>query len=331
VVGKSCLPAGKKRSADRRQVRIAQVVLPRLSIICPVCNEQATVPIFFERIKPVLGQLSERYRCELVFTNNASTDSTVDQIRAIAKEHPNVYLITISKNVGYQASLDCGLRTAKGDVFVFIDVDCEDPPEMILDFVKWFEDGYDIVYGERIDRAEPRLIMWGRKVFYRVLKLLADDDVILDMAEFSLLAGHVREAIVRDHSSYPFIRASIGRVGFNRKGLPYKRHRRAAGVTHFRFLGMVYFAIAGILSSSTLFLRLPIYLLPFWLLAVTGLALLRIHTLNPWLDAAILFLILAYFGSAVSFIAIYVGRTYKNSLGRPNFIIDQKRSILQTD
>jgi glycosyltransferase involved in cell wall biosynthesis len=306
-------------------------VIPRLSIICPVCNEQATVPIFFERIKPVLDKLSERYKCELVFTNNASSDGTVDQIKAIAKDNPNVYLITISKNVGYQASLECGLRNAKGDVFVFIDVDCEDPPEMILDFVHWFEEGYDIVYGERVDRAEPRHIMLARKVFYRVLKMLADDDVILDMAEFSLLAGHVRDAIAKDHTSFPFIRASIGRVGFNRKGLPYKRHKRAAGVTHFRLLGMAHFAIAGILSSSTLFLRLPIYLLPFWLLAVTALALLRVYSGNPWLDAGILFLVLAYFGAAVSFIAIYVGRTYKNSLGRPNFVIDQKRSILQMD
>lgn len=306
-------------------------MLPKLSIICPVYNEQATVPIFFERMKPVLEQLSARYRCELVFTNNASTDDTEEQIKAIAKDNPNVYLISISKNVGYQASLECGLRTAKGDVFVFIDVDCEDPPEMILDFVHWFEEGYDIVYGERIDRTEPKLIMWGRKVFYRVMKMLADDDVVLDMAEFSLLAGHVREAIARDHTSFPFIRASIGRVGFNRKGLPYKRHKRVAGATHFHLLGMAYFAFAGILSSSTLFLRLPLFLLPFWLLAVTALALLRVQTANPWLDAAILFLILAYFGAAISFIAIYVGRTYKNSLGRPNFVIDQKRSILQSD
>jgi glycosyltransferase involved in cell wall biosynthesis len=306
-------------------------VLPRLSIISPVCNEQDTIPIFFERMKPVLDKLSERYRCDLVFTNNASTDGTVEQIKTIIKDNPNVYLITISKNVGYQASLECGLRNARGDALVFIDVDCEDPPEMILDFVHWYEQGYDVVYGERIDRTEPRPIMLARKFFYRVMKLLADDEVILDMAEFSLMAGHVREAIAKDHTSFPFIRASIGRVGFKRKNLPYKRHKRAAGVTHFRLRGMADFAISGILASSTLFLRLPIYLLPFWLITVTCLALLRTYTGNPYLDAGILFLILAYFGSAISFIAIYVGRTYKNSLGRPNFVIDKQSSILQEE
>jgi len=306
-------------------------VLPRLSIISPVCNEQDTIPIFFERMKPVMEKLSEKYRCELVFTNNASTDGTVDQIKAIAKDNPNVYLITISKNVGYQASLECGLRNAKGDALVFIDVDCEDPPEIILDFVHWYEQGYDVVYGERIDRTEPKPIMLARKFFYRVMKLLADDEVILDMAEFSLMGGHVRDAIAKDHTSFPFIRASIGRVGFKRKNLPYKRHKRAAGVTHFRLRGMADFAISGILASSTLFLRLPIYLLPFWLLTVTALELVRIYTGNVWLEAAILFFILAYFGSAISFMAIYVGRTYKNSLGRPNFVIDKQGSILQDD
>jgi len=304
---------------------------PKLTIICPVCNEQATVPIFFQRIKPVMLQLSQKYDCSLLFTNNASTDETPAQIRKIASENANVFMITISKNVGYQASLECGLRNAKGDVFVFIDVDCEDPPEMILDFVKFYEEGYDIVYGERVDRDEPRLIMWGRKVFYRVLKALADEEVILDMAEFSLLAGHVRDSIVQDHTSFPFIRASIGRVGFNRKGIAYKRNKRVGGETHFRFLGMAHFAIAGILSSSTLFLRLPLYVLPFWLLAITALAVMRAYQNynSAWLEAAIIFLVCSYFGVAVSFLSLYVGRTYKNSLGRPNFVIDEKNSLLQ--
>lgn len=301
----------------------------RLSIICPVCNEQATVPIFYERIKPVLEKLNERYQCSLIFTNNASTDDTLDILKRIRSENTNVYYLTISKNVGYQASLECGLRNAVGDVFVFIDVDCEDPPEMILEFVDWYEKGFDIVYGERVDRDEPRHIMLGRKLFYRVLKALADDEVILDMAEFSLMAGHVRDAVVLDKTSFPFIRASIGRVGFKRKNLPYKRHRRVGGETHFRILGMAHFAIAGILSSSTLFLRLPIYTFPFWLLAVTLCLVLKLATGNAWWEVPEILLICAYFGATVSFISIYVGRTYKNSLGRPNFIIDLKNSIVQ--
>lgn len=300
-----------------------------LTIICPVFNEEGIVSIFFQRFKDVREKLSDKYNVELLFTNNASTDGTLAEILKIREEHPFVYVITISKNVGLQASLECGLRNARGDLFGFIDVDCEDPPEMIADFVKFYEEGYDIVYGERADRDEPKIVMLGRKLFYRVLKVVADEDVILDMAEFSLMTKEVRDAIVKDSSSYPFIRASIGRVGFKRKGIRYKRHKRVAGQTHFRLFGMAHFAIAGILSSSTLFLRLPIYTFVFWLTAVMAAAIARVYVDSRWIDVLLIFLFASYFGVAISFMAIYVGRTYKNSLGRSNFIISEKGTFLQ--
>ncbi len=300
-----------------------------LTIICPVFNEQDIIPIFFERVKGVRDKLSDKYEVELLFTNNSSTDQTLPQILKIRDENPFVYVITISKNVGLQASLECGLRSAKGDLFVFIDVDCEDPPEMIADFVKIYEEGYDIVYGERADRDEPKLIMLGRKLFYRVLKAVADEEVILDMAEFSLITQEVRNAIVEDSSSFPFIRASIGRVGFKRKGIRYKRQKRIAGQTHFRLLGMAHFAIAGILSSSTLFLRLPIYSFFFWLLCVMAVAITRVYVDSRWIDVLLVLLFASYFGAAISFMAIYIGRTYKNSLGRPNFIISENGTFMQ--
>lgn len=302
-----------------------------LTVICPVFNEMVSVPIFTERLKAVREQLSDRYNVDLLFTNNASTDSTLQEILKLREENPFIHVITLSRNVGYQASLECGLRMAVGDLFLFIDVDCEDPPEMILDFINLYEQGNcDIVYGERVDRHEPVFVMWGRKLFYRVLKLVADDEVILDMAEFSLMTEEVRDAIVRDSSSFPFIRASIGRVGFRRLGIPYKRHKRVAGHTNFNGFSLIYFAIAGILSSSTLFLRLPIQTLIWWLLAVSGLAIARVYVDSRWIDAALIILFATYLGSAVAFIAIYTGRTYKNSLNRPNFIISKRDSYLQS-
>lgn len=302
-----------------------------LTVICPVFNEMASVPIFTERLKAVREQLSDRYDVDLLFTNNASTDNTLNEILKLRGENPFVHVVTLSRNVGYQASLECGLRTARGDLFIFIDVDCEDPPEMILDFVKLHERGnYDIVYGERVDRHEPVLILLARKLFYRILRVVADEEVILDMAEFSLMTSEVRDAIVQDSSSFPFIRASIGRVGFRKQGIPYKRQKRVAGHTNFRGFSLFYFAVAGILSSSTLFLRLPIQTLFFWLIAVAGLAVTRVYVDSRWIDAAIIVLFATYLGSSVAFIAIYTGRTYKNSLNRPNYIISKHDSHLQS-
>jgi dolichol-phosphate mannosyltransferase len=303
--------------------------LPRLTIICPVYNEEKVVPLFFERALLVIKELSARYQVDLLFLNNASTDGTYQAIEKLRQEHAFVYVITLSSNVGYQRSLECGLRNAKGDVITFIDVDCEDPPEMILEFVKYYEQGYDLVYGERVDREEIRPIKMLRKLFYHIVHRVADEDIILYMAEFSLITAEVRDAMVQDHNSFPFIRSSIARVGFHRIGIPYKRHRRIAGETHYNLLGMTVFAIAGILSASTLPLRVPIYLLPFWLLLTAMLGAAQIATGDPWFLLANALSASAYLGGTAAFTALYVARTYKNGLGRPNYVIHRRYTHMQ--
>ncbi len=301
-----------------------------ITILVPVYNEESVIPLFFGRLEPVLRELSaQHYTPHVVFLNNASTDRSLEAIAAIRQQRRDIYVISLAKNVGYQRSLESGLRNTTGDLFVFIDVDCEDPPEMILDFVKQHSQGYDIVYGERVDRIEVAPIKFLRKVFYRVLRVTADEDIILDMAEFSLMTNEVREAIVQDCSSFPFIRASIGRVGFKRKGIPYRRDRRIAGETHYNLRGMVIFAVAGLLSASTVLLRASVYCLPLWLLAIVTLGILSSFWQVPWAFTWLVVLGFAYCGSVLSFLSMYLARVYKNTLGRPNAFIDQKRSILQ--
>src|SRR5882672_10677787 len=278
---------------------------PLITILCPVYNEDRVVPLFFERIQPVIEKLAEHYMVHLLFLNNASRDRTPQQIEKIKEVWPSTYLITMSRNVGYHASLECGLRNAAGDLFVFIDVDCEDPPEMILQFVEKHEQGYDIVYGERVDREEAEIIKAVRKIFYRLLHSVADEDIILDMAEFSLFTREVRYAIVNENTSFPFIRASIGRVGFKRAAIPFKRGKRIAGTSHYNLVGMSIFAIAGILSASTLFLRLPIFLLPLWLLTLLGLGVGYLQTHSPWFVLLALILFAAYVGGTLAFTALY--------------------------
>ena len=302
-----------------------------LTIICPVYNEASVIPLFFARLSPVVKELSTRYRVDVLFLNNASTDGTFDVISALRKDNPFVYVISLSANVGYQRSIECGLQNVKGDVITFIDVDCEDPPEMILQFVQGYEQGYDVVYGERVARDENRVISWMRKLFYRIVYSIADEDFILYMAEFALLTAEVRDAIIKDQSSFPFIRSSIARVGFNRLGIPYRRQRRIGGQTHYNFLQMIIFAVAGILAASTLVLRLPIYLFPVWLVLTGVLGAIQIQTGNPWFFLVNVLLACAYLGGTLAFIALYVARTYKNGLGRPNYIIHRRYTHLQLD
>ncbi|HWI13392.1 MAG TPA: glycosyltransferase family 2 protein [Burkholderiales bacterium] len=300
-----------------------------LTVICPVHDEAATIPLFFDRLRAVFETLAGRYRTELVFVNNASTDQTLEAIAALRGAHDWVYVISLSSNVGYQRSVECGLRTAKGDLFVVIDVDCEDPPEMIPDFLATREQGYDIVYGERVDREEPALLKKARKMFYRFTRAIADEHIILDMAEFALITTEVRDAIIQDCNSFPFIRASIARIGYRRIGIPYKRQARVAGESHYNLARMTVFAVAGILSSTTLPLRLPIYLLPLWTAVILSLGYWHAKSGETWAFTSIMVLFALYVGTAVSFMAIYIARIYKNTLGRPNYYIDRRSSRLQ--
>ena len=203
--------------------------LPVLSILCPCFNEQGVITAFFAQLQPVIETISSRYHVRTIFLNNASTDGTLKEILDLRSKWPDIYVITFSRNVGYQRSLDSGLRNTDGDLFMFIDVDCEDPPALIPTFIEAYEQGHDIVYGERLDREEPAALKGTRKLFYRLLKKLADDEIILDMAEFGLFTAEVRQAIISDTNSFPFIRSSIGRVGFKRCAIPFKRDRRIAG------------------------------------------------------------------------------------------------------
>jgi polyisoprenyl-phosphate glycosyltransferase len=314
-----------------RLTRAGFAMMRRLTIICPVYNEERVIPMFFARIHPVIEKLQGRYRVELVFLNNASTDSTLSEVMKLRVEWPYVYVLSMSRNVGYQKSLDCGLQACMGDVFAFIDVDCEDPPEMLLDFVEKYEEGFDIVYGIRADREEIALLKSLRRLFYRILKAVADEDIILDMAEFSLFTSEVRDAMILERNSFPFVRASISRVGYRRVGIPFSRQRRIGGETHYNLFGMSAFALAGILSASTLMLRLPILLFPLWLagLILCGVKFVQTGLLSYAVSGAILFA--SYLGLSVAFVGLYVARTYKNGLHRPNAHIRKGQSVLQSD
>lgn len=293
---------------------------PLISIICPVFNEEQTIPLFHERLQTVLEPLRGRYDFELIFTNNASTDGSWDAIRRLREQDPTVQMLTLSRNFGYESSVATGLRYARGQAVIVIDVDCEDPPEMIPQFLEAWEQGYDVVYGQREQREEFFLMHWARKAFYRLNRLIADSDFILDMAEFFLLSAPVRDAILANRSTKPFLRSEVAYVGFRRKGIPYRRQTRIAGRSHYNLWRAIEFAIAGILSSSTFPLRLPVYLFP--VLVFSNIVLLWADRF-PWLVTLDL-LYLAFFLAMVS---IYLARTYKDVVQRPLTVVDWRRSL----
>src|SRR5262249_29696587 len=141
---------------------------PHLTVLCSVYNEEQTIPLFAERLYHIFDQIRSRYEPQLYFIDNGCQDRSYEIIRELRKEHPYTHVIVLSRNFGYQCALECGLRSTPGDLYVMIDVDCEDPPEMILEFLAEYERGYDIVYGDRVDRPEGFVMKSCRKLFYRL-------------------------------------------------------------------------------------------------------------------------------------------------------------------
>jgi dolichol-phosphate mannosyltransferase len=298
-----------------------------LAIICPVHNEEDSIEYFFSRLSKSLDLIASDYEVAIYFINNASTDQSLAKILALRERDRRVQVITHSRNFGYQASVLCGVTHACGDALVIIDVDCEDPPELIPVFVKHWKDGYDIVYGQRVTRPEPGAMIAARRFFYRLTNLIADWDFIIDMAEFSLFSDRVRRQILRHRSTFPFVRSDLGYVGFNRLGVPYAREPRHFGRTHYNLFRMITFAVGGILTASTFLLRVISYIgVPLAAVNIISAA-LQVFRISrpivglPELNAAFLTM-------ALSVLAIYTARIVKDGVHRPVFIIDLQRSHL---
>ena len=298
-----------------------------VSIICPIYNEELAIPIFYERLTTAIDSLQSTIDFELIFTNNWSTDESLACVRLIRESDSRVQVLTLSRNFGYQASVLAGISYAAGDAIIVIDVDCEDPPELIPVFIQKWLHGVDIVYGERGNRPEPHAILLARKFFYVLLKAIADTDIILDMAEFALVSRRVRDVMVANKNSFPFLRAEIGYAGFHRESVKYDRQKRTIGKSYYNLTGMFLFAAAGILSVSTFLLRVGAYLWP-------ALALLNIGflvgdatgLLSPSMFRYLVVIDLFYLITLVTSLGLYTARVYKNNLDRPIFIIDDNLS-----
>lgn len=297
-----------------------------LAIIVPVHNEIGNVAPFYERALPVLESLNG-ISWQIVFVNNGSDDGTLERICELRAKDKRVKVISLSRDFGYQAVVLAGLSLVSTDRYAMIDVDCEDPPELLREFHAALEEGADVAYGIRSNRVEPAAVTFFRRLFYHLNKGIADSDIVLWMAEFAMITRQVRDAIIAPRTTYVFLRAEIGYVGFVRVGVPYVRGVRTSGKSHYNFLSMARFAVAGFLASSTFPLRFILYLA-----VVVGL-LFPLVVLVAGLGAASIASLASvatfYFALiALSTIALYLARAYKNGVARPVFVVDKNRTHL---
>lgn len=298
----------------------------KLTIIAPCYNEARVLPSFWDLLLPVVDQLTEKIETSVLFVNNGSTDSSLDVLRGLQTRDDRVRFITLSRNFGYQGALDAGVRHANSDLYCVIDADGEDPPELILQFLAAIDNGADIAFGVRRTRQEPTYRSLLRKGFYRFVGLISDDPFRLDTGEFSMFTDELKQAALMENNSFPFLRASLARVGFSSTGIPHDRRMRLGGKSSLNAVGMLNFAVGGLLSSSTFPLRLALYLLPLHVLMILllGVAAVLSESIAPLVIALYIANILLMI--QVAFVSVYLARTYKNGLHRPSSFVVRNQS-----
>lgn len=230
-----------------------------ISIVIPALNEESNVEAAYVRLQKIFEALSERFDFELIFTDNHSNDRTFEIIRDIAAHDPRIRAVRFARNVGYQRSILSGYLLSKGDAVIQLDCDLQDPPELIPEMIRMWEEGNDVVYGIRRSRKEGFLITLMRRAFYKIVDALSEDSLPQNAGDFRLVDKKLVKVLGEMRSKSPYLRGQIAAAGFRQKGFEYDRSARTSGETKFSLGSLVKLSADAIVSHSVLPLRLAAY------------------------------------------------------------------------
>lgn len=304
---------------------------PVFTVIAPVHNEEGALPELHRRIQNVLDQTGEAW--ELLLVDDGSTDRSAALMAELHEIDPRVRGISLSRNYGFQVAVTAGLDHAKGDAVVLIDADLQDPPEVILEMIERWREGYEVVYGVRGQRDGET---WLKKVtasaFYRLIQRITNVNIPLDTGDFRLMDRRVVDAIKAMPERNRFLRGMVSWVGYQQTGVVYHRHSRYAGETKFTLRKMVRFAMDAITGFSYFPLQLASYL-GFLLASLSALAIVVVIGLrlfgtdSPLMGQATTLVTVLFLGSVqlicLGIIGEYLGRIYDEVKARPLYLIDQ--------
>jgi dolichol-phosphate mannosyltransferase len=311
---------------------------PRYSIIAPCFNEAGVLHVLHRRIQQVMDQTGEAW--ELVLINDGSRDRTPEIMRELHAADPRVKVVDFARNFGHQIAVTAGLDHARGDAAVIIDADLQDPPELILDMIERWKEGYEVVYAVRTERkGETWFKEFTAKLFYRIIYRITDVDIPLDTGDFRLMDRNVVEAMNSMRERNRFIRGMTSWVGFRQTGVSYVREERYAGVTHYPFRKMFKFALDAITGFSYAPLQMATYL-GFAIAALSALAALLVVYARLFMGAT------PFYGQATTLVAVlflggvqlitlgiigeYLGRIYDEVKGRPLYIVREALGFDET-
>ena len=305
--------------------------MKKISVIIPAYNEEESLPILYERMNNLMNSMKD-YEFEMLFVNDGSKDRTIEIIKEIREKDNRVCYVDFSRNFGKEIAMIAGLDYATGDCVIFMDADLQDPPELIPELVKYWEEGYDDVYARRKSRkGETWLKKFTSKMYYKVLQHLTRVEIQRDTGDFRLLDRRCVNALKKLRESQRNTKSMFSWIGYKKKEVLYDRDPRVAGKTKWNYIKLVDLAIDGITSFTTSPLRLSTFI------AIPTFAVLFIYFIYVIVKCfvvkeaiqafqAIILLILFFSGIQILLFGIvgeYLGRIFKETKNRPLYLVNE--------
>lgn len=308
---------------------------PDLSIIVSMYNEEDSLDVFFEKIREALSAISN-YSYEIICIDDGSIDKTYELLLDYANKDNRIKIIKFSRNFGKEYGLMAGFKFCKGRAAIPMDVDLQDPPELIIDFVKKWEDGYDMVYGIRSDRGSDTFLKrFTAKLFYKIYNMMTRSPIPYNAGDYRLVDRKIIDAILLLKERNVFMKGIFGWTGFKSYGIKYTRQKRVAGKSKWNYWKLWNFALDGITASTTFPLRIWTYL--GTLLSSVGILYaiyIILRTIVQGIDvpgyASLLVFILLLGGIQMIILGIlgeYIGRIFIEVKDRPIYIVEKKVNI----
>lgn len=310
--------------------------MKKISVVVPMYYEEEVAKECYTRLKNVLEKI-ENYNYEIIFVNDGSKDKTLEILKEIAKENKKVKIISFSRNFGHQCAVTAGLRYVTGDAIVIIDADLQDPPELIPEMIKLWEEGNEVIYGKRKSReGESRFKLLTASMFYKTLNALSDVEIPKDTGDFRLVDRKVVEVINSLPEHNKFLRGLFSWVGFKQKAYEYERKERYAGKTKYPLKKMLKLAQDGIFSFSIKPLKIVgamgilsvLISIMLFVYAVLSYAFDWNNLVPGWTS---LMVTMTFIGGMILIslwmIGEYIGRIYDETKRRPEYIIDETINI----
>ena len=306
-----------------------------ITILVPCYNEENSLDLFYDRLQGVLSNIGE-YIVEVLLINDGSTDNTLAKMQELHAKDPSVSYLSLSRNFGKESAMLAGLDYAEGDAVILMDVDLQDPPELIPEMLQEWENGYDDVYARRRSRAgETWLKKASAHYYYRLLQKFADIDIPADVGDFRLLDRQAVNALCSLREKQRYTKGLFSWIGYKKKELLFDRDPRAAGNSKMSFIKLFSLAVDGITSFSVAPLRLASVLgllissVAFvYLLFVIGKTLLFGDPVAGYPSMVSIILFIGGIQLIVlGIIGEYVGRIFYEAKGRPDYLVSEYNGI----